>query len=542
MQKDVIYIDTEDDITAIIGKVKAAKAKIVALVPPKRIGAIQSAVNLKLVHRAAENADKRLVLISNNAALMALAGSAGIPVAKNLQSKPELAEIPALEVDEGEDIIDGDEAQRVPIASPGLAPETVAAAEGAEEASPATTASAVSPIAAASTATATAKDKAKAKIPDFNKFRKKFVLIVLAAILLIGGLIWALVFAPTAKIIVAARTSDVALNTQVKLAENATTSLQDGVVKMVTKTTKKDVSVPFAATGKKDVGEKATGTVRFSTNNIDNLGTTIPAGTVVTATSGAQFATDSSVTMTISNYRGANTGVTAVARGGASNGASGSVSGAPSGIAASLTAATSGGTDKTVTIVEQSDVDAVSNDITSSEDADAAKKALVGQLGDDYIVLESSFKTDKGGVKPTPAVGAESADGKGTLAGSVTYSIVAVAKSELDTFLSAYFAQTIDGKSNQKVYDNGLKGVSFTNVNGTDGGYSANITTNGKVGPKVDEDALKEFAKGKKTGEIQDYAQNINGVESVEVKLSPFWVMAVPGDTKKITVEFKVND
>ena len=56
MQKDVIYIDTEDDITAIIGKVKAAKAKIVALVPPKRIGAIQSAVNLKLVHRAAEQA------------------------------------------------------------------------------------------------------------------------------------------------------------------------------------------------------------------------------------------------------------------------------------------------------------------------------------------------------------------------------------------------------------------------------------------------------------------------------------------------------
>ena len=109
MQKDVIYIDTEDDITAIIGKVKAAKAKIVALVPPKRIGAIQSAVNLKLVHRAAEQADKRLVLISNNAALMALAGSAGIPVAKNLQSKPELAEIPALEVDDGEDIIDGDD-------------------------------------------------------------------------------------------------------------------------------------------------------------------------------------------------------------------------------------------------------------------------------------------------------------------------------------------------------------------------------------------------------------------------------------------------
>ena len=151
MQKDVIYIDTEDDITAIIGKVKAAKAKIVALVPPKRIGAIQSAVNLKLVHRAAEQADKRLVLISNNAALMALAGSAGIPVAKNLQSKPELAEIPALEIDDGEDIIDGEAPAATAAADTATADDAVTAVEGAES-----TTSAAKPAASALGATAVA--------------------------------------------------------------------------------------------------------------------------------------------------------------------------------------------------------------------------------------------------------------------------------------------------------------------------------------------------------------------------------------------------
>lgn len=544
MQKDVIYIDTEDDITAIIGKVKAAKSKIVALVPPKRIGAIQSAVNLKLVHRAAENSDKRLVIISNNAALVALAGSAGIPVAKNLQSKPELAEIPALEVDEGEDVIDGDEIQAAPLT--GMSPEAVAAAEGTEETAPESSAASKSSVAAlgAAASGAAAKAKSKAKIPNFNTFRKKFFFIALAVVLLIGGLVWAFVFAPAAKIIVTARTSDVALNTQVKLAENTTTSLQDGVIKMVTKTSKKDVSVPFTATGKKDVGEKAKGTVRFTSDSFSALaaGINIPAGTSLTSSSGKVFVTDASVTLNISGNTKTSP-VTAAERGGSSNGASGSLSGAPSTVSASFTGGPSaGGTDKTVTVVEQSDVDAVSGDITASEDADTAKKALEKQLGSDYVVLESSFKTDKGEVKPSPAVGAESVDGKGALAGSVTYSMVGVAKSELNTFLKAYFAQTIDGKTNQKVYDNGLKGVSFTNVNGTDGGFTANITTNGKVGPKIDEIALKEFAKGKKTGEIQDYAQSINGVENVEVKLSPFWVTAVPGDTKKITVEFKVND
>lgn len=541
MQKDVIYIDTEDDITAIIGKVKAAKAKIVALVPPKRIGAIQSAVNLKLVHRAAEQADKRLVLISNNAALMALAGSAGIPVAKNLQSKPELAEIPALQVDEGEDIIDGD------ALSPAVkddAVEAVLATEGVEKTA------ASSPKAALGAAAVAA--KSKVKIPNFNSFRKKLLLIILAAVVLIGGLVWAFIFAPRATIIVQARTSDVAMNTQVKLAESATTSLKDGTVKSIVRTNKKDVSIPFTATGSKNVGEKATGTVNFSNGNAGKV--TVSAGTKLTSSSGMVFVVDSDVNIpagTVScptifscaGTPGKSSGTVTAAAGGASyNGATGNVSGAPDNVTASFSGATSGGTDKNVAVVQQSDIDEVSDKITTSSDADAAKAALAKQLGDDYIVLDSTFKSDKGEVKPSPAVDAEAADGKGTLAGSVTFSIVAVAKSEMSTFLKAYFDQSIDGKPNQKVYDDGIKTVSFTNVNATEGGYTANVTTNGKIGPKIDENALKEFAKGKKTGEIQDYARNVNGVENVEVKLSPFWVTSVPGDTKKISVEFKVNE
>ena len=44
--RGLIYIDTDDDVTSIVGKIKAAKETVVALVPPKRIGVLQSAVNL----------------------------------------------------------------------------------------------------------------------------------------------------------------------------------------------------------------------------------------------------------------------------------------------------------------------------------------------------------------------------------------------------------------------------------------------------------------------------------------------------------------
>lgn len=535
MQKDVIYIDTEDDITAIIGKVKAANAKIVALVPPKRIGAIQSAVNLKLVHRAAEQADKRLVIISNNAALMALAGSAGIPVAKNLQSKPELAEIPALEVDEGEDIIDGTAPVEKAVSSGTdasvAAVEAIEASDGMSK--KAATAGALGTAAIA---------KAKAKIPDFNTFRKKLFIIIAAAMVLIGGLIWALIFAPTAHIAVTARTSDVALNTQVNLASNVSTSLKEGTIALATKTTKKDVSITVPATGKKDVGEKATGAVKFSTNNISNLGTTIPAGTTLTSSGGSTYTTDTAVTMTISNYTGAPSGITATQSGTKYNGATGSMSGTPSGISATITATTTGGTDKTITVLQQSDIDTVSDKILSSSDSDAARAALKKQFGSDYIVLDSSFKSDQSAVKASPAVGEEVASGNATLAGSVVFSMSAVSTGEMEKFLTAYFEQSIDGKTSQKIYDNGVKAVSFTNVNATAGGFSANITTNGKIGPKIDENALREYAKGKRFGEIQSYAQTISGIEGVKVDFSPFWVTSAPNDVKRITVEFKVND
>lgn len=544
MQKDVIYIDVDDDITAIIGKVKDSQEKIVALVPPKRIGAIQSAVNLKLVHRAAEQVDKRLVIISNNAALMALAGSAGIPVAKNLQSKPEMAEIPALEVDDGEDIIDGSSLSNTSDSSVGVSDDTPTDIVPSEKIK-ASKKPAIGAAGALGAVAVAAKDKVK--IPDFDSFRKKLFIGIVAAVLLIGVLVWAIVFAPSATVIVSARTSDSALNTQVTLSDSASTSLKDGTIKSVTKTSKKDISKSFTATGKKDAGTKAMGAVKFTPagGSVYLNGATIPAGTVITATGGSQYMTDSTVVFdsdapASSLAAGKSTGVTAVANGASYNGATGTASG-PSGFATSFTTATSGGTDKTVTVVQQSDVDSVSSDLATQSDIEAAKKALKAQLGVDYIVLDASFKTDTGSVKPSPAVGAEASDGKGTLSGSVTFSLVAVARSEAKIFLDGYFAQQIDGKQNQKVYDNGATAASFTNVSPVDGGYKASISTNGKIGPKIDETALKEYAKGKRFGEIQDYVKQINGVEDVDVKFSPFWVTSAPNDTKKIQVEFKVN-
>lgn len=541
MQKDVIYIDTEDDITSIIGKVRASEHKIVALVPPKRIGAIQSAVNLKLVHRAANQAGKNLVLISSNTALMALAGSTGIPVAKNLQSKPELAEVPALDID-GEDVIDGSE---ITVPKEENVEDAVAAVGGVE------TTRATAPKAALGTAAVAATRRtsgSKVKVPNFDSFRKRLFLIITAVVLLAGFFVWAIVFAPSARITVAANTSDSSLNTQAKFGDSLATSLRDGTVKSVTKTTKTEADVVMTATGTKNVGEKAIGSVNFSNSEFSAV--TIAAGTKLTSASGNAYTLDSSVTVPAGSCTGvfnchtgnASGSVTAINPGTASNGDSGSLSGTPSGVSASFSGSTSGGTDKKVDVVQQSDVDTAKENLFSSSDSDQAKSELSKMFGDDYAIISGSFNTDTSDVKSTPAVGEEAADGKGTLKGTATYSLMAVSKKELGKFLDGYFTQQIEGQDSQKVYDNGVNDVTFTNIDKVDDGFTANITTNGKIGPKIDEKSLKEYAKGKRIGEIQSYVKNINGVGDVSVKLSPFWVKTAPNNTDKIRIEFKVND
>lgn len=532
MQKDVIYIDTEDDITAIIGKVNDSSGKVVALVPPKRIGAIQSAVNLKLVHRAAESAKKHLVIVTNNHALSALAASAGIPIAKNLESRPEMPEITALEVDDN-DIIDG---SSLPVGE-----HAKAAAKLTESADSTEVNSKPEP---GKKAGAT-KAKAHTKVPNFDTFRKKMFIGIGVALLLIGFLVWAVVFAPHATITIKAKTSETALNSKVSVGPSLTTSLQEGTLRADIKTATKDVSMPFGATGKKDVGEKATGTVRLS--KLTQEPYTVPAGTQVEhQSSGLVFVTVAAATIPASQpcfptycAQSVNVGIVATESGTKYNGASGAASAI--GVTANITGSTTGGTDKTITIVQQSDIDTISGDIVKSSESEAAKKDLIAQFGKDFVVINETFKADAGAVKAVPGVGQEAADGKGALTGKITYSIMAVPRAEVSKYLDAYFAQQIDGKANQKVYDNGVNNVMLSNPVANGDVSVVTITTNGKIGPNVNESEVKEFAKGKKAGEIKAQVETVNGVESAEVSFSPFWVTRAPNDINRIKVEFKLN-
>lgn len=536
MNKDVIYIDVEDDITTIIGKVKSSKEKIIALVPPKRIGVLQSAVNLRLLTRTAESSDKRIVLITNDHALSGLAASANIPVAKNLQSRPELAEIPALKVDNDDDIIDG---RNLPI---GELEKTTNDPEGPES-------TAVNELIAENNSkkpnsTGDKKSKAKGKgkgkkIPDFNVFRKKFVIIGGVVILLIGFLVWAIWFAPRATVTISAKSTTVTTDEEVVFGTDLTTNFTEKTVKALRQEVKQDISVQFSATGKKQVGERATGRVKISTRDIELLDKTIPAGTQLTA-DGVSFTTNSAVTFTRQNYSGVTVGITAAAVGEDYNGISGNMSGVPSGVYATISSRTSGGTSREVTVVSDSDIAQAAEALDGQKDS-TAKDKVKKAFGSSAMIIEDSYKEERSALSPSVAVDNE-ASGPVTLKATVTASMYAIDNSEMENYLKSRVNFELEGKKSQKIYKSGADKAKFTQYAEVAGGGKVRITANSTVGPSIDEEKVKDQVKDKNYGDIQSSLESIDGVDDVDTKFWPFWVSTVPDDTDRITIEFKLQD
>jgi hypothetical protein len=546
MNKDIIYIDTEDDVTAIIGKIKKASEKTVALVPPKRTGVLQSAVNLRLLSRMAKKEGKELVLISGNKALIALSAVAKIPVAKNLQSKPEIAEIAALEIDDGEDIIDGSNlpvGDMVKLANkkPGDDISKDLSSINIDNEGP----EYIAPLAVGTDGklpTKIAKPKKNVKIPDFSSFRKKLFLGIGAGILLIIFLIWAIWFAPSAKIIITAKTTAAPVSITLNLGGTSPTNISTNTVQTVTKQVQKDSSVSFTATGSKVVGTKATGTITLS-NASSSDPIPVPAGSIF-SNGNYNFVTTTDVSVPGATVKhgivpgSITTSISATDVGVAYNLPAGSYDSSVDGVTATASQTTGGDRHQAI-IVTADDVQKAKTALVALSTA-AVKKQLTGEFTNGETVIGDSFKADYSNVVSAPDIGAETTAGSAKLTTSITYSITAIAKSELEAFLKSEVTKQMDSSKSQRIYDDGYSKVSLSGYQSGDSGSTINVATTGQFGPNIDKEAIKNAVKGKNFGDTQSYIESINGVNNVDIKFSFFWVTTVPNDTNKIDVEFNI--
>ena len=568
MNKDVIYIEPEDDITDIITKIENSKEKILALVPPKKAGVFRSIVNIKLIAKAGVNAGKTIVLVTTDQSIIKLAAATRLPVTKDLQSAPA---IPKVDESIKAETTSVDE---VLAADGGQTEESVAEdLESEKEAKPKKV---VVKDSQESEDTAKAdkddkndkddkksdKDKKKSKMSP-----KKRKIIIGSAIggglLFILILVWAFKIAPAATVTVAIRT------TTTNFSENATFTTKmseenasQGKFYLEEKKVETKVEASFEATGSKNVGEKAKGELIVYQYFKERGNIAIEKGASFT-NSELTFVADDDTTLSWDGkdfdkclnksdqsslfYYGcrvfAKIAVTAAEPGTQYNLA-------PVETGWSTTAnvyvynesAMAGGTTKSITVVTQADIDeALAKIVEGNATAQASRKTkLLSTIEDGTFIIDSSYKQTTSDPKSTPAVGEEvKPNEKATLAVTITDSVYTVDKTKVEEFI----AEKAKLAENYKIYE--MNDPFIENFTEVDDIYVGKIKTSYVSGPKVTENDVIETIRGKGLGEARaDLLNKFSGIDSnkTKIEVSHPWVFSVPSEATKITVRIEVEE
>ena len=552
MNKDVIYIEPEDDITDIITKIEKSKEKIVALVPPKKAGVFRSVVNIKLISKVGTTAEKTIVLVTTDPSIIKLAAATKLPVTKNLQTPPAIPTMDTeLETVSEEDIIEApDEIEEEEIEEAVEEEKEEAEEKDEEKEKPAKKEKKPKKSA----------EKSGNPVINWIKNHKKLAIFGGIGILaLIIFLVWAFAIAPAATVTVGIKTETKNFSENVTFTTNAADEkANEGKFYLQEKKLETAQEVKFEATGKKNKGEKAKGEVEVYAYFPLNIkaSTQISKGTTFTI-SGLSFQATDTVTLSYSGE-----GKTECANKDNSEGLvdygcriNGTVSveasepGTKYNIAASSTGwdtvarvfpysdkPMSGGTDDIVTVVEQADIEKAKNELKASNEEENKEK-LFSSISDELLAIESSFEQNTDKAVATPAAGEEVKDGQQpVLKATTTASVFIIDKAKVEEFIR----EKAKIGDDQKIYE--IKNPYVENFVKGDSGYAGRLKTTYAVGPKVTENDIVEMIKGKGIGDAQHDLKNINGVISVSIDTSYPWVGSIPGDTNKITVNIEIKD
>lgn len=567
MNKDVIYLEPEDDITDILTKLQQAEQKLVALVPPKKSTILRSAVNMKLVARVAKECEKVAVVVTADPAIVKMAMLAKIPVAKTLQSRPIVPTEENIKKAEADEQIIDEESENDEPADGKIASK---ASKTPSEAAHAKKADALDLTEESLQKPPKKPEKAKsAKKPSsndsfFQKYRKLILIGSAAAVVLVVFLVWALIFAPAVKITVAISSTPSSFSETVRFTTDKEAQNPAENLLYAEQVTLDDVyKTSILATGKDDRGEKAKGRLTVSVGFIPKeylgigYGIEVSEGDVfVNSTNKLNYVATSSESV---GWDGEKT-VVECDNGNLSGGSAltrtcrlsvtVSVEAEDAGEEYNISANSSwnsfdggsvtngspiaGGTTNIVKVISNEDLEKVKSEQVS-EHSEGGKEDLLDDLKDDVVPIEASFKAEATDVKTTPDVSEEIKDGdEPTAEVKVTYSVYVVKKSDIE----AYIQSKLNLADDQKIYSIGEPYFErFTDIEN-----DARLKTNVETGPTVTKEEILEKVKGRKTGQVKSLLQSINGVSDVNISTSYFWVWSVPEDPRKITIDLSVED
>lgn len=590
MNKDVVYIEPEEDITDIISKIEGSKSKIVALVPPKKAGVFRSIVNIKLISKTAANAGKTVVLVTTDASIIKLAAATKMPVTKDLKSAPKVPEPDdeIAEEDENTEVVDVDEEAEEEEKKEDPKeeePEKEEEKEDSEEKEESKEEEEEKP-AEEDKDDDKKEDKKPAKSKGFwdkladsknpvlkwiGTHKKLSIGIGIGFILFIIIMVWALVIAPAVTITLKLETLTGNFSENISFTDKlADENVTEGKFYIEEKKIEDKTEVEFEATGKKNVGEKATG--KLTVYHLFKSGkgnVTVAAGTKFTYNNKLVYVATEDTAISwggkdseCKNKSDDNIGsegcyiykdinVRAAEPGAGYNIAATGKDGwgANSTVVVVSSSAMAGGTDKEVTIVQQSDVEKaikeLNNASTTTSDTDSKdtskaksyKDKLYESVPDGQFAIDSSYKQTTSDPTSTPAVGEQVEDDKKA---KLTVTITATVFTIDETKLKEFITEKAKLEKGYKIYE--MNDPFVENFSQTEAGYVGKLKTSYVAGSTITENDVVETAKGKGIGTAKrDLTDNFDGIKSIDISTSMPWVTSVPGNPDKITVIIKTE-
>ncbi len=537
---EIIYLEPDEEITSVIDKLKQSKANRLSLVVPREATLLQSVVNLKLLLKEAESLGKEIAIITADKIGRNLAAQIGITVFESVKNQQPIYQPPAPEI-ASQDIIEIDAQERQKQSlhpSKGLHVHHFQEEDAAPD------------LAQVRQQFPPPKKKPEPirrssifKIINWRKASKIILyIIIIVALLGLGSLIfiWPRV---NIKIKVKAENYQQSLETQISSEDSTSEDIYKGTLIELSGAKEEK----FPATGKKNLGGKAAGTLTIY-NKMDSNTHALSVGTKLSSLS-KTFILKKSVTVPGATVQFPNIVPGAVsAEIEAENPGEdynvkagrftiiGLSSAQQEAIYGQSSNDLSGGFTKEVKIVSQTDYD---------QAKDKVSKELIQELQDKLaqdasgmVILEKAVQTEEQGVETSANVNAEA--NEFTLKIKERLRVIVYQQSDFEKFVIAQIEKQIP-------YD---KMITFSAndkiepiVDGTDYDQKLlklRINIAGKLTSRLDINKIKKDLKSKNNTEIEQYLQNINGVEGFEIKYWPsWWLKRIPSYQGTLAIELE---
>lgn len=288
-----------------------------------------------------------------------------------------------------------------------------------------------------------------------------------------------------------------------------------------------DGSTSTTATGKKDVGTNAKGTVTIFNSLTQSK--TLAEGTILKSPNGLEFTLDSAVTVkAVASHSADETVTPEKATANVTASQLGKESNLPSGTKFSVSAFDtsdliakndnpfSGGTKKEVTVASANDSSKLEKSLLK-ELEDKAKEDLQKQLDKDKILLPAFITEVLSKKSLNVKIGEET--NQLTLTGTVKYEGISYDRNDLIAFSKSLLSKNVP--SGQEIDYNNIKTSVLDIESKNDEKIEANLNIKALLLPKIDGNKLTKDMKGKSFTTVQDSLYKLPQVANVDIRLSP---------------------